>query len=78
MTHGEQGPRFNGLETRKHSKMESNGSRTPTKPGTGYFVECPECPWHFNTLRKQNEPVRVACSGVTSVHKCPAGHVWYS
>jgi len=76
MAHKEQGPRQRGLVTRRRHKLHSNGSRTKTIPGTGWITECLLCPWSFSALRKQNEPARVACSGVRETVFCQNGHSW--
>ena len=67
----DQGNRCFGLVTRKKHRMKSNGSRTKTQPGTGYFRECPFCPWVWSAIRKQNEPVRLPAGA----KRCPNGHL---
>lgn len=51
-------------------KGKKNGSGTKTKPGIGYFRECPECPMTFNAARKQAEPPRYPAD----VKVCANGH----
>ena len=74
-----QGYRFDGMLTRRKRKLrearKSSGGKTVS--GVGYITECLWCPWASNKLRRQNEPVRVSCSGLRGeTVTCKEGHVW--
>ena len=60
--------RIRGRATKR--KAHVNGSRAKTRPGVGFFRECPECPWQQSANNKQMQPVRLPADAKI----CQEGH----
>jgi len=70
-------PKGPSQETKRKRKQRLAGSnREKGIMGLGYSSGCPECPWQFSHVMKQNQPVSVYVLGDAKKAQCREGHVW--